>query len=43
MFYNSNAIKFNSIIYDVINKKHYMLVIKKNNIIIFVYRNDKNK
>ena len=43
MLYNSNAIKFDLIIYNVINKKHYMFAIKKNDIIIFIYDNNKNK
>ena len=43
MLYNSNAIKFDLIIYNVINKKRYMFIIKKNNIIIVVYRNNKDK
>ena len=43
MFYNSNIIKFDLIIYNVINKERRILANKKNNIIIFVYRNNKNK
>ena len=43
MFYNSNVIKFDLIIYDVINEKRHMLAIKKDDIIIFIYRNNKNK
>ena len=36
MIYNSNIIKFNLIIYNIINEKRYMLVIKKDSIIIFL-------
>ena len=43
MLYKSNAINFDLIIYNVINEKRYLLAIKKNNIIILIYRNDKNK
>ena len=43
MLYNSKTIKFDLIIYDVINEKRRMLAIKKNNVIIFIYRNDKDK
>ena len=43
MLYNANAIKFDLIIYDVINEERYMLAIKKNDIVIFIYRNNKNK
>ena len=43
MLYNSKIIKFDLIIYNVINEKRYMFIIKKNNIIILVYRNNKNK
>ena len=43
MFYKSNAINFDLIIYNVINEKRRLLAIKKNNVIIFIYRNNKNK
>ena len=43
MLYSSKAIKFDLIIYNVRNEKRHMLAIKKNDIIIFIYRNDKNK
>ena len=43
MLYDSKIIKFDLIIYDVINEKRYMFAIKKDNIIIFVYCNDKDK
>ena len=43
MLYDLKIIKFDLIIYNVINKKRYMLAIKKNNVIIFIYRNNKNK
>ena len=43
MLYNLKTIKFDLIIYDIINKKRYILVIKKNNIIILAHRNNKNK
>ena len=36
MLYNSKIIKFNLIIYNIINEKRYMLAIKKNNVIIFL-------
>ena len=43
MLYELNAINFDLIIYNVINKERRLFVIKKNNIIIFVYGNNKNK
>ena len=43
MLYDLKAIKFNLIIYDVINEKRYMLVIKKNDIIMLAHYNNKNK
>ena len=43
MLYDSKTIKFDLIIYNVINKKRHMLAVKENNIIIFIYRNNKNK
>ena len=43
MFYKLNVINFDLIIYSVINEKRYLLLIKKNNIVIFAHRNDKNK
>ena len=43
MLYNSKTIKFDLIIHDVINEKRYMLIIKKNDIIIFIHRNNKGK
>ena len=43
MFYISKIIKFDLIIYNVINKKRYMFIIKKDKIIILIYRNNKNK
>ena len=43
IFYDPNAIKFDLIIHDAMNKERRMLVIKKSDIIIFVYRNNKNK
>ena len=43
IFYNSNAIKFDLIIYDVINEKRRIFVIKKNDIIMLIHRNNKNK
>ena len=43
MFYNSKTIKFDLIIYDVINEKRYMFIIKEDDIIMLVYRNNKNK
>ena len=43
MLYDSNIIKFDLIIYDVINEKRYMFVIKKDNIVIFAHRNNNNK
>ena len=35
--------KFNKIIYIVINEKYYILLFNNVNVIIFVYRNYKNK
>ena len=43
MFYDLKVIKFDLIIYDVINEKRRMLVIKKNNVIMFAHRNNKDK
>ena len=43
MLYKSNAINFDLIIYNVINEKRRLFAIKKNDIIIFVYRNNKDK
>ena len=43
MLYNLKTIKFNLIIHDVMNKERYIFAIKKNNIIIFIHRNNKNK
>ena len=43
MLYNSNVIKFDLIIHDIINKERCMLAIKKSDIVIFVYRNNKDK
>ena len=43
MFYNSKIIKFDLIIHDVINKERRILAVKKDDVIMFVYRNDKGK
>ena len=43
MLYNSKIVKFDLIIYNIINEKRRILVIKKSNIIILAYRNNKNK
>ena len=43
MFYKSNAINFNLIIHKIINEKHYLLLIKKNDVIMLAHRNNKNK
>ena len=43
MLYKSNIIDFNLIIYDVINEKRRLLLIKKSDVVIFVYRNNKDK
>ena len=43
MFYNSKTIKFDLIIYNVMNKEHRIFAIKKNNVIMFIHRNNKNK
>ena len=43
MLYKSKTIKFDLIIYNVMNEERYMLAAKKDNIVIFVYRNDNNK
>ena len=43
MLYNSKTIKSDLIIYDAINKERRMFIIKKNDVIMFIYRNDKNK
>ena len=43
MLYDSNVIKFDLIIHDVINEKRYILVIKKDNIIMFTHHNDNDK
>ena len=43
MLYNLNIIKFDLIIYNAINEKRYMFIIKKNDVIMLAHRNDKNK
>ena len=43
MLYNSKTIKFDLIIYNVMNKKRYMFVIKKDNVIMLAHRNNNNK
>ena len=43
MLYNSKVVKFDLIIYNVINEEYRIFIIKKNNVVIFVYRNNKNK
>ena len=43
MLYNSKIIKFDLIIYDIINEKRYMLVIKKSDVIMLAHRNGNNK
>ena len=43
MLYDSKIIKFDLIVHDIINKKRYIFAIKKNDVIIFIYRNNKNK
>ena len=35
--------KFNKIIYIIINKKYYIFLFNNINVIIFIYRNYKNK
>ena len=42
MLYKSNIINFNLIIHNVINEKRRLLLIKKNDIVLFIYHNDKN-
>ena len=42
MFYKSNTINFDLIIYKVINEKRRLLLIEKNDIIMLIHRNDKN-
>ena len=41
MLYNSKIIKFDLIIHDVMNEKHRIFIIKKGDVIIFVYHNNK--
>ena len=43
MFYNSKIIKFDLIIYDAINKKRYIFIIKKNDVVMLIHRNNKDK
>ena len=43
VLYKSNVINFDLIIYDVINEKRRLLVIKKDNVVMLIYRNNKNK
>ena len=43
MLYKSNAINFDLIIYNVINEERRLLLIKKNDIIMLIHRNNKNK
>ena len=43
MLYKSNIINFNLIIYDIVNEKCRLLLIKKSDIIMLAHYNDKNK
>ena len=43
MLYDSKIIKFDLIVHEIIIKKRYIFAIKKNDVIIFIYRNNKNK
>ena len=43
VLYESSAINFDLIIYDVINKERRLLVIKKSDVIMLAHRNNKNK
>ena len=43
MLYESNIINFSLMIYNVINEKRYLFIIKKNNVVMLAHRNDKNK
>ena len=43
MLYKSNIINFDLIIYNIINEERRLLAIKKSDIIIFIYRNNKSK
>ena len=43
MLYKSSVINFDLIIYDVINEKRRLLLIKKSDIIMLAHRNNKNK
>ena len=43
MLYKSSVINFDLIIYNVINEEHRLFAIKKNDIIILIYHNNKNK
>ena len=43
MLYDSKVIKFDLIIYDVINEKRRMFIIKENDIIMLAHRNNKDK
>ena len=43
VFYNPNAIKFDLIIYDVMNEKRRILVIKEGDVVMLAHRNDNDK
>ena len=43
MLYNSKTIKFDLIIYGVMNKKRYIFIIKKDDVIMLAHRNNKDK
>ena len=43
MLYDSKIIKFDLIIYGVINEERRIFTIKKNNIIMLAHHNNKNK
>ena len=43
MLYKLNVINFDLIIYNVMNEKRRLLLIKKNDVIIFAHCNNKNK
>ena len=43
MLYKSNIINFDLIIHNVINEERYLFSIKKNDIVMLIHRNDKNK
>ena len=43
MLYDSKIVKFDLIIYDIINEERRIFIVKKDDIIILAHRNNKDK